>query len=130
MIPQREENEFRTKQHEIPVEKVRSMAEETELRAGDDSVQRVDRTRLEACKQALQERWLRDGNELLTAAGVPIWVDVEGVPGNSLPHRLQWYLSRRKDVAEHEKAGVCKTLNALEASLRPNDRTHLPRKAN
>lgn len=38
---------------------------------------------------------------------------------NSLPLRLQWYLSRRKDVAEHEKAGVCKTLNALEASLRP-----------
>ena len=110
-----------TKQHEIPVHLLQRMADKTERPAGADSLDRLGRTRLEACHARLRERWLLDSEALLTAAGVPTWVEVDGHPGSSLPHRLKWYLSRRKDVAEHEKDGVCKTLNALEASLRPTD---------
>lgn len=60
------------------------------------------------------ERWHDDANKLLTAAGVPEWVEVGGLPGNSLSHRLEWLLMRRKDVSEAERAGVCDELNAME----------------
>jgi hypothetical protein len=42
---------------------------------------------------------------MLTKAGVPEWVinsDSDGVPGNSVPCRLKWYLARRKDVKPGE----------------------------
>ena len=43
--------------------------------------------------------------ELLDKANVPEWVmleDSNGVPANSVPERLRWYLSRRKDITQSE----------------------------
>jgi len=42
---------------------------------------------------------------LLTKANVPEWVmlqDSNGVPANSVPARLEWYLARRKDITTSE----------------------------
>lgn len=50
-------------------------------------------------------RQLKLCDDLLTHAGVPEWVMLtgnDGVPSNSTPCRLNWYLMRRKDVAPTE----------------------------
>lgn len=51
-------------------------------------------------------RWqLEQCDQMLTDAGVPEWVEnsnCNGVPGNSTPERLKWYLARRKDVKPGE----------------------------
>jgi len=52
-----------------------------------------------------KERQLSMCDQMLTDAGVPEWVmasDSNGVPANSVPSRLKWYLARRKDVAAGE----------------------------
>lgn len=72
------------------------------------------RIKLKECSEHLKTKWLQDAHDLLTAAGVPQWVEVESMPGNSLPHRLQWYLSRRKDVSKVERQGQCPELNAMD----------------
>lgn len=73
------------------------------------------RIKLKHCPEKLKERWLQDAHDLLTASGVPQWVEVESMPGNSLPHRLQWYLIRRKDVSEAETQRECPELNAMDS---------------
>ena len=79
----------------------------------------VARERIKAARRQLFQRWHEDANKLLTDAGVPEWVEVGGVPGNSLPHRLEWFILRRKNVSEVESAGVCDDLNAME-DFKPN----------
>lgn len=52
-----------------------------------------------------KEKQLARCDELLTKAGVPEWVMLtsnEGVPSNSTPDRLAWFLARRKDVSLRE----------------------------
>lgn len=44
-------------------------------------------------------------SEMLTAAGVPDWVELSdspGVPSNAVTYRLKWFLARRKDVNPSE----------------------------
>jgi len=56
-------------------------------------------------KLSYLERQMEMCDQMLTASGVPEWVmnlDANGVPANSLPSRLKWYLARRKDVAAGE----------------------------
>ena len=91
---------------------------ETEERCEErSSPQRMDmprEERREELRRRLVQHWHDDARKLLTAAGVPEWVEVGGMPGNSLPHRLEWLLMRRKDVSAAERAGVCDELNAME----------------
>lgn len=70
--------------------------------------------RSEELRRRLVQHWHDDARKLLTTAGVPEWVEVGGMPGNSLPHRLEWLLARRKDVSAVERAGVCDEMNAME----------------
>jgi len=70
--------------------------------------------RREAIRRRAVQFWHDQANRLLTNAGVPEWVEVGGVPGNALPHRLKWLLARRNDVSAVERAGVCDDLNAME----------------
>lgn len=67
--------------------------------------------RREALRRSLVEKWHAHARKLLTDAGVPEWVEVGGMPGNSLPHRLEWLIMRLKDVSAAERAGVCDELN-------------------
>lgn len=79
-------------------------------------VQRMDiplKERIEAARRRLVEKWNADAGKLLTDAGVPEWVEVGGMPGNSLPHRLEWFLLRRKDVSAAERSGVLPDMNAM-----------------
>ena len=59
----------------------------------------------EKLKLTYLEKQLTICDQMLTEQGVPEWVmlsDSNGVPANSVPFRLKWYLARRKDVAEGE----------------------------
>lgn len=61
-----------------------------------------------------RQLWLCD--KLLTAAGVPEWVMLEannGVPGNTVPCRLEWFLLRRKDVTPAERLLEDKAVHPL-----------------
>lgn len=68
--------------------------------------------------------------DMLTQSGVPEWVentDSDGVPGNSVPERLKWYLARRKDVtpAEAEPKLQAEMKRHL-ADVEQFQRTHKP----
>jgi len=59
----------------------------------------------EKLKLSYLEKQLTICDQMLTEQGVPEWVmlaDSNGVPANSVPSRLKWYLARRKDVAVGE----------------------------
>lgn len=78
------------------------------------------------CYKAKQLEMCKD---MLDAAGVPEWVYLErnkGVPSNSTPCRLHWYLARRKDVTKKEALQGC-TLEMkrilANVKARHNDRT-------
>ncbi len=66
----------------------------------------------ELTRKAWSEQ-VREVQSLLTAAGVPEFVTVENCPGNSAPHRLKWFLARRKDVSAEER--TIDDLNELNA---------------
>lgn len=95
------------------------------------SLERRVRARLEAAKARLKERWLKKCEEMLTAAGVPQWVCINGetVPSNTVPSRLGWYLLRRKDVQPWECDGIDKEMELamdharkwIPYGERPND---------
>jgi len=73
----------------------------------------MTKLRMLQLQMAYYRRQMERCDDLLTKAGVPEWVentDSDGVPGNSIPERLKWYLARRKDVKPSE---IDKTL-ALE----------------
>jgi len=86
-------------------------------------------SRLELLMLRYKARQLEMCGEMLDKANVPEWVMLirnDGVPSNSTPCRLEWYLTRRKDVSESE---IDKELLAdMEANLkaaraRPNDKS-------
>ena len=61
--------------------------------------------RLQDLKHMQTADRLRRCDEMLTLAGVPEWVmnsENDGVPANSTPDRLRWYLARRKDIKPGE----------------------------
>ena len=62
-------------------------------------------SRFEQLKTIHYKRQLEVIDQMLTDAGVPEWVMVmrsDGVPANSVPCRLEWYLARRKNVKASE----------------------------
>lgn len=62
-------------------------------------------SRYEQLRANYIERQLAMCDQMLTEQGVPEWVmlsDSNGVPANSVPCRLKWYLARRKNVAAGE----------------------------
>lgn len=83
-------------------------------------------------KLSYLERQMEMCDQMLTASGVPEWVmnlDANGVPANSLPSRLKWYLARRKDVAAGEIDQELQSMmeeNLRLAQARHNDQAQRP----
>lgn len=72
---------------------------------GPPSRQPVTVTRWQQLRGELALLQLRQCEELLNAARVPEFVEIQdgsGCPGNSVAHRLKWFLLRRKDVSVTE----------------------------
>lgn len=70
--------------------------------------------RLKEASSRMHKRWVFETERLLTRAGVPKWVEVEGIAGNTISHRLEWFLARRKDVSAAERSGVLPEMNEME----------------
>lgn len=87
--------------------------------SGEPHLDSLFEQQAETLHSSLRKKWLEEADDLLTKAGVPKWVEVEGTAGNTVPHRLMWYLCRRKDVSESERAGVCPELNKVGPTKKP-----------